>query len=401
MSKLVKRIEKEFFLKILYDERVPVTYYKDRAEYTLVLKTPPKDTLVFKLNRPLNNGLGVSSKISLMFTYREDSMLFDVNVMDIRDSEIICSVPESIRKNLDRSHMRVNLPPEVQIKIAFLGDRYSFPFHRLRQYHPLLGSITALARLKEQVEALVKAYGYSHKMVVFNPGHEFSSTEEQVLANTGKIVFLPVSKDGFPQNDPYNKNRIVTEELFQRYLLEETGIEGRAAEAASAKLIKDKVTAGVVSDLWVPILFQEYTVGYIRIWSTDAEKPPLDYLMIDTLYKYSEVMAQLLKDRGYFEKMKINNVPFKANVQDISVSGLLFTCPCQETSLKLMPECNLRVTVTTLNRSLDIKATVTRNYRDKGSVFVGCHFKEMSADDIRYLFECIYAKPFTETTLSH
>ncbi|MCL2600857.1 MAG: PilZ domain-containing protein [Treponema sp.] len=400
MSKLVKRIEKEFFLKILYDEQIPVSYYKNRAEYTLFLKAPPKDTLVFKTNRPIDE-LGVFSKISLMFTYREDSMLFDVDVVDIRNTEVVCSVPESIRKNLDRSHMRVKLPPEVQIKAAFSGDRYAFPFHRLRQFHPLRGSITALASLKEQVEALVKANGYSHKVVVFNKDHEFSTTEEQVLAHTGKIFFMPTMKDGFPQNDPYNRNRIVTEDLFRRYLLEDIGVEGRAAEAAAVNLIKEKVTSGVVSDAWVPILFQEYTVGYIRVWSRDAEKPPIDYLIIDTLYKYAEVMAQLLKDRGYFDPMKMENAPFKVNVQDISVSGLLFTCPSMDIAMKLMPECDLTVTITTLNRSLDIKATVTRNYRDKSSIFVGCHFKEMEADDIRYLFECIYAKPFTETNLTH
>jgi len=400
MSKLVRRIEKEFFLKILYDEQIPVTYHKDRVEYTLFLKAPPKDTLVFKTNWPIG-GLGASSKISLMFTYREDAMLFDVDVMDVRDVEIVCRVPESIRKNLDRAHMRVKLPPEVQIKVAFLGDRYNFPFHRLRQYHPLRGSVAALASLKAQVEALVKTNDYGYKVVVFNKDHEFNITEEQMLAHTGKILFLPIVKDGFPQTDPYNRNRLITGELFHRYLFEDMGLEGLAAETASARFLKDKIASGVASEVWVPILFQEYTVGYIRIWTNDAEKPPLDYLVIDTLYKYAEVMAQLLKDKGYFDSMKVNNVPFTANVQDISVSGLLFTCPSPEISLKLLPECDLNVTITTLNRSIDIKATITRHYRAKSSIYVGCHFKDMNADDIRYLFECIYAKPFTESKPTH
>jgi len=396
MSKLVKRIEKEFFLKILYDEQLPVTYHKNRAEYTLFLKSSPRETLVFKTSRPIDE-LGVSSRISLMFAYREDSMLFDVDVMDIRDGEIICSIPDNIRKNLDRSHMRVNLPPEVQIKISFWEDRYNLPFTRLRQYHPVAGSLATLPSLKAQVEAMARANDYGYKLVIFTKDIELSATEEQVLAHTGKILFLPETKLGFPQTDPYNRNnRIVTEDVFNRYLLETSGIEGRPAEAVALRFIQDKAASGVCSDAWVPILFQEYAVGYIRVWIHDTEKPPLDYMVLDTLHKYAEAMAQLLRERGYFDKLKMPSPSFKASVQDISVSGLLFTCPFPEISMKLMAGCDLRVTIATLRRSLDIKATITRNYRDKSAVFVGCQFKDMSPEDIRYLFECIYAKPFSE-----
>jgi len=399
VSKLVQRIEKEFFLKILYDEQLPVTYHKDRTDYTLFLKAPPKDSLVFKMERPID-GLSASNKISLVFSHRGDTLLVEVTVTGIRDGEIICDIPDSIRKNLDRTHLRVNLPPEVQVRISFFGDRYALPFPRLRQYHPMLGSLGTFATLKGQVERLARDNEYGYKLMVFSKD-EFDSTEEKVLAHTGKTLFLPEVRQGFPQTDPYNRNRIVTVDVFERYILENMGVEGRAAETIAMRFIQEKVTNGVISDAWVPILFQEYTVGYIHVWMNKAGKPPLDYLTIDTLHKYAEVMAQLLKEKGYFEKMKVAGAPFKTNVQDISVSGLLFTCPVPEISLKLMAGCDLKVTVTTAHRSLDIKATVTRNYRDKSSTFVACQFKDMDAEGIRYLFECIYAKPFADTGLSH
>ncbi|MCL2192581.1 MAG: PilZ domain-containing protein [Treponema sp.] len=400
MSKLVKRIEKEFFLKVLYDEQLPVTYYKDRVEYTLFLKGTPKDTMTFKTSRAID-GLTVSSKISLMFSYHGDSMLFDVDVMDMRDGEVVCRVPESIRKNLDRSHMRVNLPPEVNISVSFQGDRFNLPFPKLRQYYPVKGTLSTLASLREQVEKLVKDNDYGYKLVVFNKQEEISSPEERLIAHMGKTLFLPEVKSGFPKEDPYNQSRIVTEDVFNRYLLENMGIEGRTADAVSARFFQEKTARGVVSDVWVPILFQEYTVGYIRVWIREAGKLPLDFMVIDTLHKYAEVMAQVLKQKGYFDQMKSVPPPFRANVKDISVSGLLFTCPIPELSMKLMVGCDLQITVATLRRSLDINATITRNYREKASTYIGCQFKDMNADDIRYLFECIYAKPFTDTKLPH
>jgi len=400
MSKLVKRIEKEFFLKVLYDEQLPVIYYKDRVEHTLFLKAAPKDTMIFKTGRTID-GLTVSSKMSLMFSYHGDSMLFDVDVTDMHDGGIVCMIPESIRKNLDRSHMRVNLPPEVHIKVAFLGDRYNLPFPRLRQYHPVKGSLSTLTSLREQVEKLVRDNDYGYKLVVFNKEEEISSPEERVLAHTGKTLFLPDVKYGFPKEDPYNQSRIVTEDVFNRYLLENMGIEGRAADTVTARFFQEKTARGVSSDLWVPILFQEYAVGYIRVWIRDPSKLPLDFMVIDTLHKYAEVMAQVLNQKNYFDQMKVAPPPFRANVRDISVSGLLFTCPIPEVSVKLMQGCDLRITIATLRRSLDINATITRHYREKASTYIGCQFKDMNADDIRYLFECIYAKPFTDTKLPY
>lgn len=281
MSKLVMRIEKEFFLKILYDEQLPITHHKDRAEYTLFLKSAPKDNLVLRTPAAID-GLGVSSKLSLMFNYRGDAMIFDVNVMDVRDGEIVCNVPESIRKNLDRTHMRVHPPPEVQVTAAFLEERYSFPYPRLRHYAPLLGGTATLQSLKTQVEALVQNNGYSHKIVIFTKDQEFSETEEHVLAHVGKTLFLPEASKGFPQTDPHNQNKIVTEDMFYRYLLESRSIEGRASESIYLRFLQEKVNSGVVSDAWVPILFQEYTVGYIRIWSGNPKKPLIDYMIRST-----------------------------------------------------------------------------------------------------------------------
>ena len=399
MSKTVNRIEKEFFLKLLFDEQLPLTYRRDRAEYTLFLASPPKERLALKPDRPIER-LPAGSSMNLTFSHNGVPMLFDVEVTGMNYSEIICSIPANILKNLDRTNMRVTLPPEVCVHVSFLEDRYGLaPLPRLRQYHPVRDDFHAPAAAKERVDALVSEGACSVKMELFG-GSGLSATEEKVLAYTGKTIFLQNVANGFPQKDYFGQNRLVTADVFSRYLLEDLGIEGRAAEAFTSGFFKEKTRSGVTSDAWVPILFQEYTVGCLRAWVSGDARPPVSHTALDALTRYAEVMALVLKKKGAFAESKLANEPFRATVHDISTSGMLFTCPDPELALKFMPKCDLKVTLSTLRRNVDIKATVIRKYRDRSSAtYIGCQFKGMEAEDTKFLFECIYAKPFEGAAL--
>ncbi|MCL2557208.1 MAG: PilZ domain-containing protein [Treponema sp.] len=395
MSKLITRIEKDFFLKILYDERAPLTYRRDRVEREFVIAEPPKDSLVLKAEEPLGD-LAASGKIALTFICRGAPMLFETRVIEARKDELVCAIPESIRGDLSRTHLRVALPPCARAMVSFRGERYSLPLPRLRHYHAAGGDASALHGLKTRVESLAAANDYGYKMAIFVNDSRPSSVEEKLLAHTGKTLFMPKTGVGLPKTDPYGRgNRIVTEDVFRRYILESAGLEGQPAERIITRFLHDKAGGDVVSDAWLPILFQEYVVGYIRLWSEDRARPPLDYATLDALQEYAEALAEMLKEKGYFDQSKMENAPFRAVARDISLSGLLFTCPDMDISTKFMPGCEIIVTVATADRSLDIQAAVTRQYRGPSpSLFIACQFKNMSREETQYLFELIYAKPF-------
>ena len=47
MATPIKRIEKEFFLKVLYDEQLPIVFLHNRTEYALRVEQPVKDWISF------------------------------------------------------------------------------------------------------------------------------------------------------------------------------------------------------------------------------------------------------------------------------------------------------------------------------------------------------------------
>jgi hypothetical protein len=255
-----------------------------------------------------------------------------------------------------------------------------------------------LSGLIEQMAGWIKGYANGYKLVIFKDVKP-ASTEERIVAETGKTLYLPSTLANFPQSDPYPKKRLITEEMFKRYL-ESTGVNLEYVDNACARFIKAKFDAGIFSDAWIPVLFQEYVIGYIHIWINKEGKLPFDYGVIDTLYQFAKVLAFSLKENGYFEGGKMKNEPFEGKVVDISASGLLFAYPHSALSAVLLPDSELAVKLIAPRRSINANARIVRRYKDNSLGYFGCRFLDMAPEDMRFLFEYIYGKPFTDTDAS-
>jgi hypothetical protein len=95
MATPIKGIEKNFFLKVLYDEQIPVIYLKDQTEYTLTLEKAPKEELYFRSNSIIS-GLRAKRKMGLMFNYWGRVISFSSEIISFRDDHIVVAAPEAI-----------------------------------------------------------------------------------------------------------------------------------------------------------------------------------------------------------------------------------------------------------------------------------------------------------------
>jgi len=401
MATPIKRIEKDFLLKVLYDEKIPVMYLKTKTQYILIVEKPTKGQMFFKVDRPIE-GIKVHKKLDLMFDYKGQVIMFSVEVVDYKDVHIITQEPDALFKNLDRSFSRVPTPTDLQVQFTFHGDRYSLTYPKVTEFDTLSPAdlITNsnprnLNNLIDQMASWIKNYASGYKLVVFKENKP-SLTEEKLLAETGKALFIPSTLGPLPSEDPYPKKRLITESTFHRQL-ESNGVDPKYLDDACSRFIAQKNKAGIFSDLWVPILFQEYVIGYIHIWIDKEGMMPFDYAVIDSMYQFSKILAYSLKLNGYFERGKLKNEPFEGKIIDISASGLLFTYPNSTFASTLLPDSELAVRLTTDRRTINVKAKIVRRYKDNMQGYFGCRFVDMEPEDLRYLFEYIYGKTFTDT----
>jgi hypothetical protein len=401
MATPMKSIEKDILLKALYDERLSLIYYKDRTEYILTLEKPARDEMLFEVDQPIEN-LDIGDQLQLTFEYRGKSIAFNVKILKKNAQDIICTIPDFFYKDLERSFSRVSIPSEMKIQFTVQGDRYDLSFPKVREYDSEdLGGVlqnSDLANISDlitQIDVWIKKFSSNHHLVLFK-NTKPSITEERIISETGKSLFLPSVQAGFPSKDPFPHKRLVTEDMFKRYL-ETTGIGSAFINNAYNRFLKSKAEKGVFSDAWIPILFHEYVIGYIRLWIDVEGKEPFDYSMIDTLYQFTKMLAYSLEINGFFEKEKHTNDTFEGKVIDISASGLLFAYPPSDISHPLKPNSHLTVKVITPLRTIATSAVIIRRFQDKSLGYYGCQFDKIAVEDRSYLFEFIYGKPYTDS----
>ena len=400
MATPIKRIEKDFLLKALFDEKIPIMFLHNRTEYILICEKPTKTEMFLKSDRPIA-GIKPRNKMELVFDYHGQVITFTVGISMIRDDHIVAEAPEFLYKNLARSYSRVANPVDLSIQFSFLGDRYFLSFPKVQEYEPyeiasMIDNIDPknLTGLIEQLASWIKNYADGYKMIIFKDVKP-NTPEERVVAENGKTLFIPTTQAKLPQADPYPKKRIITEDIFKRYL-ESTGVDTAYLDDALDRFLYNKLEKGIYSDAWVPILFQEYVIGYIHLWITSNDKPPFDFGLIDTLYQFAKVLAYSLKINGYFDSGLIKDKSFEGKVIDISASGLLFAFPHSPLSSSLLIDSELTVKLITSKRTINANARIVRRYKDTSMGYFGCRFLDMLPEDMRFLFEFIYGKPFND-----
>ncbi len=404
MATPIKRIEKDFLLKVLFDEQIPIMLHFGRSEYVLTVAQAPKLDIRFKPNVAVG-GLHAGGRLDLMFDYRGQTITFSVTAEDIKDGIIVAEAPEFLYKNLSRSYSRVLSPADLRVSFSFHGDRYTLAFPKLQDFEPLEEPGYSehfdprdIKELINQLSSWARDAANGHKLVMFKDAKP-SSLEERLIAETGKVLFLPSTQTDLPQVDPFPKARIITEDLFKRFQ-ENSGTDRLAIDQTIVRFLKAKRDASIYSEAWVPILFQEYVIGYIRVWIDTPGKPPFDYSIIDTLTQFAKVLAFSLKEQGYFKAGQVKKEVFQGKVVDVSASGLLFAYPHSPLAEALLPDSDLDVQLATPRRTLNVRARIVRRYKDSRLHYFGCRYSVIAPEDLRFLFEHIYGKPFTDADTS-
>lgn len=404
MATPIKRIEKDFMLKVLFDEKLPIMLKFGRSEYVLTVDQAPKTDIRFKCNRPVE-GVRKGAKLELMFDYRGQAISFTALALEMKDTLLVAEAPEFLYKNLSRAFSRVATPTDLKVTFTFHGDRYNLAFPKTLEFEPAempqYSDLFDPANIKDlvgQLSAWAREAATGHKLVMFRDSKP-AALEEKLVAETGKALFIPSTQSDVPSIDPHPKKRIITNDVFKRYL-ENMGTDKIYVDAAADRFLKGKRDAGVFSDLWAPILFQEYVIGYIHLWIDAVGKPPFDPTVLDTVYQFAKVLAYSLKINGYFKSYEMKKDPFPGKVIDVSASGLLFANPSVSLSSSLLLDSAIDIQLAAGKRTVKTGALIVRRYRDSNLYYFGCRYTDIAPEDLRFLFEYLYGKPYTDADAS-
>jgi hypothetical protein len=400
MATNLKRIEKEFILGSARDDKIPFLLIAGSGEWPCLITDIRPEGISFSHAMPLRL-LKRSQVYEFRFIYREQPMAFRSRILEVKDSTLAAEMPEAVYKNLGRRYSRRAPPTELGVSFSFKGDRYELSFPTTREFEPVVEPESDSDFDPHDIRALVREFNErasefaTERAIRMFKDKKPETQEERLIVRTGKIYFLPTSAGGLPAVDPYVTPRIVTRDIFAEFLRYEEVREDLIADEL-LRFERNKKASGVLSELMIPLLFQEYVIGYVYLVNTQPGKPPFDLPVLETYQQFAKVLAYSLKVNGYFRNAPKKARDFAADVIDISAGGLLFSNSSRDLSTSLLPGSDMELSIKAKGRTVKALATVKRVYRDVARSYFGVEYAQFAPEDFRFLFECLYGRGFTD-----
>ena len=193
--------------------------------------------------------------------------------------------------------------------------------------------------------------------------------------------------------DPFPDERVITKsELIA--LEEEAGSAAYVVTSKLGNILYEKTKKDIVSELWCPVLYNEYVVGYVHVWNTAARRERISRDLIEFVQQFAKVLCYSLVTNGYFKVENSTERRYEAPIIDLSASGLLFAHTSAELVKELLVHTDLDLTVRLDARTMPIGGRIMRKFRDEESTYFGLLFLKIEQEDFQYLFHFLYGKEF-------
>ncbi|MDR1866890.1 MAG: DUF1577 domain-containing protein [Treponema sp.] len=396
MATMVKQIERDFLIGVLLNEQIPVHYLYDRTEYRFRVSRIQGNKLYFATAKTVEN-IKPKTKMNISFIYKNMQFSCSLLVIEVQKDYIITILPEVLYKNLDRVYARIPVPEGLEVQCFYTAKQYVLPFPKLsKAASSSVPQQKPFSSFHEGVKILnlwIKNYFDNVDICSFR-NDNILLTEQRILATSGKILYIASTQEGLPLTDL--SGELVTQETFAHYL-ETAGHNPAYLNKVMEEFIVSKRDKGILSEIWVPMIFQQYVVGTIHAWKTTESTAPFEGTDKAKLIQFSKDLVSMMYAEKYFEAGFLAGKMIIGKVVDISVSGFRIAYPISPFSSTLTINGEVTVTLRSQKRTITTMAKIVRVYQTSKVSFLGCHFVNMQLEDRRFFFECIYGQMFTDT----
>ena len=400
MATLVKNIEREFLLTTAMRERAAIVMAAGSGEWNVRIKAVSATTLTLVHEAPLSV-LRKGLSCDFHYSVRGQTIAFKAPVLEPGERVLVVAMPDKVYKNLSRRFARLPPPGDLTASFSFSGERYDLDFPTTSAFRPATEPVPSpdfdpadLRELMAEFERKALSIASDRGIVMFKDRAP-ESVVERVTAATGRTFYLPTALSGIPRSDPFLERTILTRDDFLSWF-SDSGKDPAYAEDELVRIERQRRTDGVLSELLVPILFQDYAIGCASIVNRQVGKPPFDLGCVETFNAFARVFAWSLKIHGYFKDAPRLSESYRTQVMDVSAGGLMFACRDARLIQLLKDGTAVGVRMAARKRAIDAQGVIRRHHAGGTEGFFGIEFTTMAPEDFRFLFEYLYARPFTD-----
>ncbi|TVQ27377.1 MAG: PilZ domain-containing protein [Spirochaetaceae bacterium] len=395
MATEIKRIEKEFVLNNVRDQRIPVEVHLGAERLQAFIEKLDEERIWLRLTDDVfPDTLG---QITAFFRFRNNPMTFTSTVISRSDDVAEIAQPSELFRDLARAFERIKAPKDVRVSFLHKGRTVHLDYPDSDQYEPAEdpGADPGFdpARITELLTTFRERaveFATENKIVMFRERRP-TTFQELIVAKSGKILVLPLYGGESQIRSQETRDRLLTQD-------EIIAIEtGGGADLFSVlekigSLVEANQERGLSHELYCPILYRQYVVGYLYLIRTGNEKTRFDPGVFDFVLQFARIFAYSLKINGYF-KAEPQTAEFAgAELIDISGSGVLFGLPEDGPDILLYSDLDLRIRLS--DTTIPTRGRVMRKWNDADRVYLAIQFIELDPDDMERLFIHLYGSDY-------
>lgn len=399
MGTEVGRIEKEFVFKSLVDDQVPCDLHASRREFPCRFSGVNEDRLEMSPLEGKLEGLTPGDEVRIFFYLKNNYHTFATRVLEVDPEHVVVQQPPGVYKNLQRKYERVKLQGSIDVSFSLHGIKVELNFPKSDRFSPVEPPEEDVTFDPRRIQEVVKTFRIkmetmtTDNKIVMLRDRMPRSWEEKTIVRMGKSLWIPSTAEDFPTRDPFPDERVITKsELIA--LEEEAGSAPYVVTSKLGNILYEKTKKEIVSELWCPVLYNEYVVGYIHVWNTAARRERISRDLIEFVQQFAKVLCYSLVTNGYFKVENSTERRYEAPIIDLSASGLLFAHTSAELVKELLVHTDLDLTVRLDTRTMPVGGRIMRKFRDAENTYFGVLFLRLEQEDFQLLFHFLYGKEF-------
>lgn len=402
MGVRVGRIVKEFVFKSLIEQNVELNIHGQRKEMAGSVLDIRDEYLEVEIRSGHPDLFSVNENVQVYFFFQNNYHTFESVILEKGQGRVKLFHPEGVYKNPQRKNERVRISDRAEVFFTIKGQKVELNFPRSNRYTELSPEVIN-SRIDfdySSIKSLYKNFRektmdeVSEARIVMMREKVLDKYEEKVMAATGKMLWIPSTEEDFPTSDPYPDERLITRRDLVKY---EEALD-RPPHVITSKLgniLYEKQKKQIHSEVFCPILYDLYLVGYVYLCNKEDRKEKISKDLLEYTYDFSRVLGYSLHLTGYFTSDDSMERRYEAPIIDISASGLLFAHPRADLFDNLLIHTDMEVTVRFPERTMVIGSRVRRKFQDAERCYFGIQFLGISQEDLNFLFEKLYAKPYS------
>jgi len=399
MGTQVGRIEKEFVFKSLVDEKVRCEVHGSRKEFACRFSASSEDRLEMSTLEGTTEGLTVGEEVRVFFYLKNNYHTFASRVLEVAADRVVVRQPPGVYKNLQRKFERVKLQGAVEVSFSLHGTKVELNFPKSDRFSPVPPPETDVTFDPRRIQEVVNSFrtrmeilATDNKIVMLRDRMP-RTWEEKVIVRLGKSLWIPSTTEDFPAKDPFPDERVVVRSELVA-LEEETGSAAYLVASKLGNILYEKTKKDIASELWCPVLYNEYVVGYVHVWNTAAKRERISRELVEYVQQFAKVLCYSMVTNGYFKVENSTERRYEAPIIDLSASGLLFAHTSADLVKDLSVHADLDLAVRLDKRTIPVGARIMRKFRDAENTYFGLLFLRVEEEDFKFLFHYLYGKEF-------